>query len=142
MVSMMLTGFFSAGVEGVGGTYRYGHIRWTSEGNTVTFTLEVAYKRNITDMSYWKGTAPDLLPQVRDSRISSPWETQPDSSETREQLTSAPPHPHPHPQPTGVSRGNGAALTVRCLIFRWGTRSRSSGGRRRSSTLGTGRCSL
>ncbi|KAJ1467793.1 hypothetical protein T484DRAFT_1857553 [Baffinella frigidus] len=54
------------GVEGVGGTYRYGHIRWTSEGNMVTFTLEVAYKRNITDTSYWKGTAPDLLSQVGD----------------------------------------------------------------------------
>lgn len=70
MVWMRLTGFRSAGVEGVGGTYRYGHIRWTSEGNMVTFTLEVAYKRNITDTSYWKGTAPDLLSQVGDSRIS------------------------------------------------------------------------
>jgi hypothetical protein len=67
-----VTGMHFAGVTTIGGTYKYGHIRWTSEANRITFTLEVAFKRNTTDNSYWRGSAPDLLPQVGMPSLSVP----------------------------------------------------------------------
>lgn len=53
----------------VGGTYRYGHVHWASTGKTVQFTVEAAFKRAMTDLSTWSGTAPDNLPQVGDEVV-------------------------------------------------------------------------
>ncbi len=47
----------------MGGTFRYGHIYWTSTGNAVTFVLETAFKRNVQNPDF-KGTAADGLAQV------------------------------------------------------------------------------
>jgi hypothetical protein len=47
----------------VGGTFRFGHIHWTSTGNTVTFVIETAFKRDVQN-SYFKGSASDNLAQV------------------------------------------------------------------------------
>ena len=55
-----------AGVRSTGGTYRFGHIHWKSTGSVVEFTVEAGFTRRITDISTWKGTAPDGLAQVGD----------------------------------------------------------------------------
>jgi len=57
------------GVLSVGGTYRYGHVHWTSTGSTVEFTVEAAFKRAMTDLSTWTGTAPDGLAKVGDEVV-------------------------------------------------------------------------
>jgi hypothetical protein len=46
-----------------GGTYKYGHIHWVSEGNTVTFTIETVFKRS-NPTAYFAGTALDGFAQV------------------------------------------------------------------------------
>jgi len=57
---------------------RRGHDDWgylqvrSYQANRITFTLEVAFKRNTTDNSYWRGSAPDLLPQVGMPSLSVP----------------------------------------------------------------------
>ncbi len=55
------------GVASEGGTFRYGHVHWKSKGNAVEFTVEAAFKRAISDVSDWKGSAPDGLAQVGDT---------------------------------------------------------------------------
>lgn len=55
------------GVPSEGGTFRYGHVHWKSKGNAVEFTVEAAFKRAISDVSDWKGSAPDGLAQVGDT---------------------------------------------------------------------------
>ena len=52
-----------AGYSTIGGTFRYGHIFWTSSGNDVNFVIEAAYKRSV-NTSYFKGSAADGLAQV------------------------------------------------------------------------------
>ena len=58
--------YFSGAGSSVGGTFRFGHIHWTSSGNTVTFVIETAFKRNVQS-SYFKGSASDKLAQVLSS---------------------------------------------------------------------------
>ncbi len=55
--------FQIAGYGTTGGTFRYGHLYWTSSGNDVNFVIEAAYKRSI-NTSYFKGSAADGLAQV------------------------------------------------------------------------------
>ena len=63
--------FFVSGVgSSVGGTFRFGHIHWTSSGNTVTFVIETAFKRNVQN-SYFEGSASDNLAQVPSFRANS-----------------------------------------------------------------------
>ena len=54
-------------VASVGGTYRYGHVSWNAMGSTVKFTIEAAFKRDISDVSTWSGTAQDNLTKVGDT---------------------------------------------------------------------------
>jgi hypothetical protein len=54
------------GVLSVGGTYRYGHVYWRSDGDVTEFTVEAAFKRHIEEVSSWSGTAVDNLAKVGD----------------------------------------------------------------------------
>jgi len=54
------------GVLSVGGTYRYGHVYWRSDGDVTEFTVEAAFKRHIEEVSSWSGTAVDNLAKVAD----------------------------------------------------------------------------
>jgi len=55
-------------VEGAqrGGTYKYGHIHWTSEGSEVEFTVEAVFRRSNPTESF-AGTAVDGFAQVGDT---------------------------------------------------------------------------
>ena len=55
--------FRIAGYDILGGTFRYGHLYWTSSGNDVNFVVEAAYRRSV-NTSYFKGSAADGLAQV------------------------------------------------------------------------------
>ena len=54
---------YETGNDVIGGTYRYGHVFWTSSGNTVNFVIETAFKRSV-NTSYFFGSAADGLAQA------------------------------------------------------------------------------
>eukprot|EP00960_Hanusia_phi_P047933 758673-Hanusia_phi.AAC.1 len=51
----------------IGGTFRHGNIHWKSDRNTVHFTVQMGFDRNISGVSAWRGTAADQLPQLGDT---------------------------------------------------------------------------
>mmetsp|Transcript_28659 Transcript_28659/g.44878 ORF Transcript_28659/g.44878 Transcript_28659/m.44878 type:complete len:1164 (-) Transcript_28659:1820-5311(-) len=54
------------GLSGPGGTFRFGHVYWQRDsGNTISFTIEAAFTRNV-ETSYFQGTAADGFAQVGD----------------------------------------------------------------------------
>jgi hypothetical protein len=62
----MLNDAFSPGLDGSGGTFRYGHIYYRMlRENTVEFTIEAAFTREV-DTSYFYGSALDGYSQLGD----------------------------------------------------------------------------
>ena len=72
---LFLTSFSLAASGQVGtGTFRYGNIYWTSQGNTVNFFVEIAMRRSQEGWSY-QGTSPDGYAREGDIVVLSARET-------------------------------------------------------------------